>query len=1528
MKKVFFILTMSFCVFALSAQNQTVTLRFTGEKADSTYQQLDSISINNFSKSWNEILYYPDTVLEVTVGAYDSTGVNEYESSGQTDLGQNYPNPFNGRTNVSVSLPKSGKVNITVYDINGKLYASYQNYLEVGYYLFDLILNTPQTYLLSVKTASGNKAIKMINTGNGGSNKIQLKSEKPYLLKSILAPNHSSNQHFDLGDTLQYVGFAKGLTSDVILQQQSEDEDFTLRFGFVDSIRIEYESSFYQNSNIFLPDGQNCGSGCAATSTITINSYNPQGTITSAEDLLYVQLALEHSYLGDLWIRLTCPSGQHATILKSSIYGTSGCAGQVPSSDIGWNASGSSSVMLGLADDTHDGSNICDPTQNPMGNCWNYCWSNASMQGYQYANGSGYIYQSVNHITGVPNPNASSSAQYVDSTDIYNMTQVYHPDVSFSNLVGCPLNGDWTIEIIDGWSADNGYLCGWGLALNPLLLLSDTTVAYMPPTISIDSITNISSISANCYGNVVSDYIIMDHGVCCDTLPYPSISNICTHEGATVDNFRSLITGLTPNTTYYIRPYVTNIIGTIYGNQQIFTTTGLAQPVVTTDSVTNITPNSATCYGIVEFDGYDPNILRGICWSTSTNPTIFDDSISAGNGVGNFSAILTGLSSGTTYYYRAFAMNNQYIAYGNQLSFSIPVSAAPTVVTDSIINVTTISALAYGVVTNNGFSAVTSRGFCWSTSPSPTINDNIVASGSGNGNFNATLIGFSDTTTYYIRAYATNNIGTGYGNELTVTTPSVHCRSIPTVTDIDGNVYRTVQLGSQCWMRDNLRTTHFANNDTIIIGYFGSTILRSEAIAMRYYPGYDSANVPAYGFLYNWRAAMHNAAATNEVPSFVQGICPNGWHLPSYDEWQVLFNYVNSQSRFRCGGVSGKIAKAMSSKTGWSSSSPACNVGNNPSGNDATGFSIMPAGMATYAYLTPENYLGSNVFFWTTTILEQGGYNYIYVPYITTDYGIILSRIYSQTSGFPVRCVHDDFDTTLATVTTNSISNITAVSANCNASVTNYGGAAVTARGVCWSTLPNPTVDSSNYTIDTPNIFGNGTYTATLSNLTPNTVYYVRAYATNCIGTAYGSELSFSTLSVFLPTITTNTVSGIRAKVAFSGGNVTNDGNSIVTARGICWDTIPNPTIGSSNYTVNSSGNGIFTGFMPNLADSTVYFVRAYATNYSGTAYGQQETFTTLKLHLPTLTTDSIDNIRVSSATSGGTVISEGNDSITVSGICWDVNPNPTLDDSYTSIVNEHGNFFFLISELEEGVTYYVRAYATNNAGTGYGDQQVFTTPTLSCPSAPTLTDIDGNVYKTVQIGTQCWMRENLRTTRFANSTIIPYGTSMYATTNYRCYPDNDSSKVALYGYLYNGHAVMNGASTSATQVQGMCPNGWHIPTNNDWTNLGSYVGSQAQCQCDGSSNKIAKALSAISNWNSSSNNCVPGKNIYSNNITGFTAYPTGNINDNTIGVLTGFWAAPMSIYSDARFIYNDSYYFNSHLTSKDYYYPVRCLKN
>ncbi len=304
--------------------------------------------------------------------------------------------------------------------------------------------------------------------------------------------------------------------------------------------------------------------------------------------------------------------------------------------------------------------------------------------------------------------------------------------------------------------------------------------------------------------------------------------------------------------------------------------------------------------------------------------------------------------------------------------------------------------------------------------------------------------------------------------------------------------------------------------------------------------------------------------------------------------------------------------------------------------------------------------------------------------------------------------------TTLATVTTTAISSITATTVSSGGTVTDAGGGGgVTTRGVCWNTGGSPTTADPKTTDGS----GAGVFVSSITPLLPGTTYYVRSYATNGTGTAYGNEISFTTLA----TVTTTAISAIGTTVATSGGNVTSGGAS-VTARGVVWATTPSPTI---NPTSNGSGAGVFTSNITGLTASTTYYVRAYATNAGGTAYGSDVSFSTIALSAPTLTAPTLYQVGVSvlptlswtgvvDATAYQLEISTSNSPFS----------SITISPSYATPATSHTFTYETTSStiLTNGTTYYWRVQQTTPAGTSAWANGEFKTVTEAKPKLNPIT--------------------------------------------------------------------------------------------------------------------------------------------------------------------------------------------------------------
>ncbi len=664
---------------------------------------------------------------------------------------------------------------------------------------------------------------------------------------------------------------------------------------------------------------------------------------------------------------------------------------------------------------------------------------------------------------------------------------------------------------------------------------------------------------------------------------------------------------------------------------------------------------------------------HGHCWNTETNPTIEENLTLLGklSPENDFMSVIDSLEPNTVYFIRPYIQTAYAIAYGDEEQIKTLKTGKPVVSTNIVSDISLTSALCGGIVTNDSGLVVTARGVCWDTTAVFRIDSclGFTVDSLGLGNFSSEITGLHEGTNYYVAAYATNEKGTGYGEVITfstipVTLPVVVTSDVTNITTTSvqcgGNVTSdgngTVTVRGVCW--DTLSTPTFENNighseDGIGLGEFTSNITNLDD-GTTYYVVAFATNEKGTGY-----GEIKNFTATPII-------------TPQVTTADVTSITVSSA---QCGG------NVTNNGNGTVTTRGVCwNEAGNPSLTNNLGYTVDGSGLGTFT---------SNI-----TGLEDGVTYYV-VAYATNEN----ETGYGEVKSFTTLLL------AIPSVTTTAVSNITTNSAVSGGNVTNNGNGTVNARGVCWNTTGDPTLQ--NCIDSTSNGSGTGSFTSNITGLTENTTYYVRAFAKNEEGTGYGTQIIFTTLTI--PTVTTTAISNISYITATSGGNVIDDGGATVTSRGVCWSISPNPTL-SDPHTNNGSGTGSFTSNITGLTPNTNYYVRAWAVNSVGTGYGNQISFTTLQITLPTVTTSSITNITSTSATSGGYVTNTGGATVTARGVCWSTSQNPTIFDNHTTDGSGTGSFVSSITGLEPETDYYVRAYATNSVGTAYGNQISFTT--------------------------------------------------------------------------------------------------------------------------------------------------------------------------------------------------------------------------
>lgn len=851
----------------------------------------------------------------------------------------------------------------------------------------------------------------------------------------------------------------------------------------------------------------------------------------------------------------------------------------------------------------------------------------------------------------------------------------------------------------------------------------------------------------------------------------------------------------------------------------------------------------------------------------------------------------------------------------------------------------------------------------------------------------------------------------GWGNPTPIiptdtTTPIYNpCDTIGFVNDIDGNIYNTVQIGQQCWLKENLRTTRYADGTVIPMGE-----TTSNDVAYRYAPSNNAANVQQYGYLYNWQAASRGAESAAN-PSGVQGICPNGWHLPSDAEWTQLTDYVSSQSQYVCGNNPTFIGKPLAAQTGWYSNSGPCNIGNDLSSNNATHFSAMPAGY----YFGSCYRFKQTAYFWSSTSHED---SYAYGRDMTCQESTVNRHTFFKYNAFSVRCVFNGtaapqpvdttvtpIDTTVIvpivppTVDSTVIGNVTDSTAVVFSELLDDGGDSLVVTGFCWNTTGNPTLaDNHTESDDT---------TMTFSAITPALdicmTYYVRAYATNSAGTAYGPVSMFSTPCPEPPIDTTVTpidTTTFECEPFLNIHDTTvNYGSSVTLSvadsaiSGVSWTWAGGQSSGDS-LTVTPSVTTTYYASFANLGPELIVngdFEQGNVGFTSEYEYHNYQPEDRVDEGTYTIGTDPGGYVESMlwehsgdhTTGTGNMMIVDGYDGSGIKTI-WSqtitVQPNTQYQFSYwvKSLFPPHPQLSIILNDVTQddaftNLTSYnqwiqnstlwnsgqnsqvvIKIVELTNSGGGNDpcfddisfravidsnvcvDSVLVTVNPLGecnpCEGTPTVTDYDGNVYNTVQIGNQCWTRENLRTKHFANGESIMDGVSNPEATYRFYYSNNNSSTTEMYGLLYDYNTASQNTTPSdniPSGVQGICPSGWHLPSNSEYDILLNFVNSVDAYKCNG---QVGKAFCAPITWNSHGEDCYVGNNPETNNATCFSMVAagwTGAGGDGgpvDFGITADIWTSTRGDFGTDCDKTGIEWY--NHDMGDGYCFSVRCLRN
>jgi len=508
-------------------------------------------------------------------------------------------------------------------------------------------------------------------------------------------------------------------------------------------------------------------------------------------------------------------------------------------------------------------------------------------------------------------------------------------------------------------------------------------------------------------------------------------------------------------------------------------------------------------------------------------------------------------------------------------------------------------------------------------------------------------------------------------------------------------------------------------------------------------------------------------------------------------------------------------------------------------------------------------------------------------------------------------------------VKTGAAKNISFTSAEVSGEIVDIGNG-ISQYGHCYGLSPDVDIHKNPKTA-----FGTTSkttsFTSILNDLQPGRKYYTKSYISNGSEIIYGDVVSFNTVSVSQPTVVTAMVQEITQRTVIAGGEVTAGAEPPVIDRGVCWNTTGEPDINDNKMSSGQGGPGIFEITIHDLTANTDYFIRAYASTNLDIYYGEPIPFKTAPVVLPILTTIEAppELITDKSAVSGGNITFDGGGDILEKGVCWSSTGIPTISD-FKTVHGPGQPYYFesVLTGLKSNFIYRVHAYATNLAGTAYGNVIEFMTDFIC---GTTLTDQrDGKTYLTKQYGEQCWMTANLNIGVRKNGSVNQTNDGIIEKY---CY-DNNEVNCNIYGGLYQWDELMQ-YSTEASPP-GICPEGWHIPSDPEWKAFEIWLGMTPE-QADGlqwrGTDEGGKLKAAgTTYW------LTP--NTGATNSTLFTALPSGNRTGSGtfdgLGYMTDYWTSTLII--DTHCFYRMLNYDQSKIYridgNKSYATPVRCIKN
>lgn len=758
---------------------------------------------------------------------------------------------------------------------------------------------------------------------------------------------------------------------------------------------------------------------------------------------------------------------------------------------------------------------------------------------------------------------------------------------------------------------------------------------------------------------------------------------------------RVKLEGLEPGTNYFYCIYITCGNTTVISADilQFSTTANNAPELAKVTMISEADNQSLSVQSSIVSIGAESITLCGFCYAKGADkdPTLADlmatipenemPDLSLANK--EFSITIDGLEASTDYTVRAYAMNDAgSVGYGEKTVLRTANAEKPTVRTYEDADVRGDYAVVSAEITDEGTAKVTTRGFCWSsTNASPMLGaceGNVEVALNDSKIFASEITGLKEGTTYYVRSYAINEKGTGYGNKITITTTSVTKAEV-TLSKVYNITTTTAQLAAS--------VANTGNGTITERGFCWSSTSQNPEIGAA---GCESHAIEGTDFTF-----VLTDLKANQTPYWVVAYVKNdkGVSYSAPENFKTLVldapelamptipqaNITTSSAVFNSSIVSNNNSDIIAKGFCWSSTK------NQPTIEDSS----QPVEGNTFSLQVKDLKFGTT---------------YHVRAYATNG----VATGYSESVSFTT--------TSISAPTLNhiAVSDVTDSGATLTSTITSSNNGTISEKGFCWSTSnSNPTIDDSKQLVED----NTTTFSYKLSKLANGTRYYVRAFAKNEAGISYTSSSDFTTIALNVPSLSMPMVNSVTINSAYVFSSINDNGNSVITEKGFCWNTTgkaPDLKTDSSKPVTGEQFNLTITG----LAFGKTYYVWAYAKNSVGTGFSEMQTFTTTNITPPNMYSTDITAVTTTSATLSTTIYSTNNGTISQKGFCWsETNSEPTISDTHKDITTDGNTFSHSLTGLQPGVTYYVRAYSKNEAGLAYNSMTSFTTTATYEPS-------------------------------------------------------------------------------------------------------------------------------------------------------------------------------------------------------------------